>query len=396
MSKLPPGVSQFLADKMVAVRRAIHERPELSNLEQGTSTLVRRELEAAGITDIAPVAGTGLVATLTGTDDQPGRVFALRADMDALPIQEARDDLSFMSKNAGVMHACGHDAHTAILLGATLALNALRDQWQGTLRCIFQPAEEAEPLGGREIVRSGQLEGVEGVLALHVDPDIDAGMIGVRDGALLAGGQEFTLTIDGCSAHAARPHLGVDTISIAAAVIQELQKIPSRRVDPLEPVVVTVGRIRGGTAKNVIADRTVIEGTFRVLRESMRGEIKTLIADIASGVASAHGATATLATSEGEPVLENDIGINDLVRSSAASVLGDACVREIASPSMGSEDFAFYVHAVPGAMFRLGVRNPSLGHTYPVHHPKFGVDEAALPVGAAVMVEAAQRFLSKI
>ena len=313
--------------------------------------------------------------------------------MDALPIKEARPDLPFASKNSGVMHACGHDAHTAILLGVTLALNEAREELAGTIRCIFQPAEEAEPLGGREVVRSGQLDGVEAVLALHVEPALDTGIVGVREGAMLAGGQELTITIDGRSSHAAKPHLGIDTISVGAAIIQELQKIPSRRVDPLAPVVVTIGRINAGTAKNVIADRCVIEGTFRVLDEALRAEVKGMIREIATAIGQAHGATVTLDTSDGEPVLENDAGLNALIRRSAEAVLGPEGLHEITQASMGSEDFAFYVQAVPGAMFRLGTRNVAAGHVHPLHHPGFGIDESALPVGAAVMLEAARRFL---
>ena len=355
--------------------------------------MIRRELEAVGITDIESVAGTGLVANIRGARE--GRLLALRADMDALPIQEARQDLPFASKNTGVMHACGHDAHSAILLGVTLALNEAREDLAGSIRCIFQPAEEAEPLGGRAIVEAGQLDGVEGVLALHVDPHLAAGSVGVRPGALLAGGQEFTITVEGRSSHAARPHLGIDTISIAAAIVQELQKIPSRRTDPLDPVVVTIGKIHGGTAKNIIADRTVIEGTFRVLDEALRRQVMGMIREIAAALAQAHGGTAHFDTTRGEPVLENDPGMTTLIQEAAASVLGPDRVHVLARPSMGSEDFAFYVNAVPGAMFRLGTRNEQQGHTHPVHSPEFGIDESAIPVGAAVMLEAARRFLAR-
>lgn len=381
-----------LADKMIALRREIHQNPELSHDERETSALVRRELEAAGITEIDTFFDTGLVATIRGAGD--GRLLALRADMDALPIEEAVA-LPFASRNSGVMHACGHDAHTAVLLGVTLALNDTRDSFGGTVRCIFQPAEEAEPLGGREVVKAGHLDGVEGVLALHVDPTLDAGAIGVRAGALLAGGQEFTIEVCGRSAHAARPQQSIDTISVAAAIVQELQKIVSRRTDPLEPVVVTIGKIHGGTAKNVIADRTVIEGTFRVLDEGLRGAVSGMIRDIAAGIAAAHGAEALVETSEGEPVMVNDPALTELVRQTGRDLLGDENVHEIALPSMGSEDFAFYAQAVPAMMFRLGVRNEAEGMVSPVHHPGFAIDERAIPVGAAVMLEAARRFLGE-
>ena len=387
-----------LAAKVLEARRAIHANPELSHEERETAALVRHELEAAGIGDIASVFTTGLVATIHGRRPRMGRdggrTLALRADMDALPIQERRP-LPFASRNAGVMHACGHDAHTAILLGVSLALHRARDQFEGTVRCIFQPAEEAEPLGAREVLKAGHLEGVEGILALHVDPDLPAGTVGVHAGALLAGGQEFTVRVRGRAAHGARPHQGIDAIVAAAAVVQQLQTIPSRRIDPLDPVVVTVGRIEGGTARNIIAEEVRLDGTFRVLDEGLRGEVERLIREVAEGAARAHGAEAVLETKRGEPVLVNDRGMTDLVRRAAADVLGTDKVVEVERPSMGSEDFAYYVERVPGAMFRLGVRNEALGFAAPIHHPEFGIDERSLPVGAAVMLESARRFLDR-
>ncbi len=390
MDRPAPHLDEALTDKLIEWRRAIHRNPELANAEHDTQALVRRELAAAGIGEVVDVAGTGLVATIRGRG--AGRTLALRADMDALPIQETRD-LPFASENPGVMHACGHDAHTAILLGATFALHETRGSFDGEVRCVFQPAEEAEPLGGRAVVASGVLEGVEGILALHVDPDIPAGDIGVRAGAMLAGGQEFTITVEGVSSHAAKPHRGVDTIAAGAAIVQELQKIPSRRIDPLEPVVVTVGRFHAGTAKNVIADRAVIEGTLRILDEGVRRDVVRMIGEVAGSVAAAHEATATLDSAEGEPVLMNDPALTDLVRGAAGHVVGPNRVHEIARPSMGSEDFAFYVKAAPVTMFRLGVRNEAEAMTYALHHPEFAIDETALPVGASVMLESARRFL---
>jgi amidohydrolase len=293
------------------------------------------------------------------------------------------------------MHACGHDAHTAILVGATSALHESREHISGNVRCIFQPAEEAEPLGGREVVRSGALDGADAALALHVDPELAAGTVGVREGAMLAGGMEFTLTINGRSAHAARPHQGVDTIYVAAAVVQGLQSIVSRRVNPLEPFVLTIGKIHGGTAKNIIADKTVIEGTVRMLSEKLREQVPILIRETAQSISQSHGANATLEVSPGEPVLENDPAVVALARESAKAVLGSANVIELTTGSMGSEDFAFYTKAIPGAMFRLGIRAPGDNKSSPLHHPRLHVDESALAAGAAVFVEAARRFLSE-
>jgi amidohydrolase len=391
MSDLPRNITPILAEIMVKARRAIHENPELSHEERETSALVRRTLEGAGITEIESVFNTGLVATIRGKGD--GRTLALRADMDALPIEERRPDLPFHSKKAGVMHACGHDVHTSVLLGVALALQAERDKFSGTVRCVFQPAEEAEPLGAREIIKAGHMKGVEGIVSLHVDPEIPVGLIGVRAGALLAGGQEFTIRVKGRSSHAARPHLGIDALAAACSIVNELQKVRSRRTDPLEPVVVTVGRMQAGTAKNIIAESAVIEGTFRVLDEDLRGEVARLIESIARDVAHANGAEASFETLEGEPVLLNDAPLTDLVRRAASDVLGANRVTEIRRPSMGSEDFAYYVRVVPGTMFRLGIRNEEAGMVHPLHHPEFAVDERAIPVGASVMLAAARKFL---
>ena len=385
-------LSVAMVEKMTWLRRRIHERPELSNREHQTQKLVAEHLESAGISGVQTIAGTGLVVDINGS--VPGKTLVLRADMDALPIQEDRPDLAYASKVDGVMHACGHDAHTAILIGATLALNELKDELQGTVRCIFQPAEEAEPLGGREVVRSGAVDGVDAALALHVDPALEAGTIGIREGALLAGGIEFSLTISGRNAHAARPHQGVDTIYVAAAIVQRLQSIASRRVDPLEPFVLTVGKIHGGTAKNIIAEQTVIEGTARVLSEKLREQVPAMIAETAESIARSHGATVKLELTPGEPVLENDIEVITLIREAARAVTDDSRVVELRVGSMGSEDFAFYTQAVPGAMFRLGIRGPGDTNPSPLHHPRLNVDESALAVGAEVFIETARRFLS--
>ena len=376
---------------MVALRRAIHHNPELSHEERATAALVQKTLADAGITEVTPVFNTGLVATIRGT--KPGRTLAIRGDMDALPIHEKRPDLSFSSKNPGVMHACGHDVHTSIVAGVAIQLHATRADWAGIVRCIFQPAEEAEPLGAPEVIKAGHIEGVEAILSLHVDPDIPAGKIGVRPGALLAGGQEFTITVEGKASHAARPHLGQDTIAAGAAIVTELQKVRSRRTDPLEPVVVTIGKFHAGTAKNIIADKAVIEGTFRILDEKLRGEVARMIEEIADQVARANGARARFDTHPGEPVTYNDPALTDLVRRAAAETLGTDAIVEIARPSMGSEDFAYYGQKIPAKMFRLGTRNEALGMSHPLHHPEFAVDERAIPVGAAVLLASARRFL---
>ena len=392
MIKPPARVSNPLTTKVIEIRRKIHQYPELSNQEHATQKLVEQELRRAGLENIQHVVGTGLVVDIEGASAEKRLV--LRADMDALSIQEERPDLTFASANDGVMHACGHDAHTAMLLGAATMLHDMRDQLQGSVRCVFPPAEEAEPLGGRAIVADGVLNDADAALALHIDPDIEAGYIGVCDGAMLAGGMEFTLTVKGRSAHAARPHLGVDSIYIAAGIVQGLQSIASRQVDPMEPFVLTLGKISGGTAKNIIAEQTVIEGTARVLSERLRESVPKLILNTAKSIAATHGASVELDISSGEPVLENDPSVNELTRRAATRVIGADKVIELPVGSMGSEDFAFYTQTLPGAMFRLGVRAKNDTEPYPLHHPKLNVDESALPVGIDILVEASRDFLS--
>ena len=392
MIQPPAKVSNSLTAKVIEIRRRIHQYPELSNQEHATQKLVERELRQGGLENIQHVAGTGLVVDIEGAS--PGKRLVLRADMDALPIQEDRPDLDFASAHDGVMHACGHDAHTAMLLGAAMMLYDGRQQLQGCVRCVFQPAEEAEPLGGRAIVADGVLDDADAALALHIDPDIEAGCIGINDGAMLAGGIEFTLLVKGRSAHAARPERGIDSIYIAACIVQVLQSIASRQVNPMEPFVLTLGKIHGGTAKNIIAEQTVIEGTARVLSERLRESVPKLILNTARSIAAAHGASVELDINYGEPVLENDPSVNELTRRAAARVVGADKIIELPVGSMGSEDFAFYTQKLPGAMFRLGVCAKNDAEPYPLHHPRLNIDESALPVGIAIFVEATRDFLS--
>ena len=392
MIQPPAKVSNSLTAKVIEIRRRIHQYPELSNQEHATQKLVERELRQGGLENIQHVAGTGLVVDIEGAS--PGKRLVLRADMDALPIQEDRPDLDFASAHDGVMHACGHDAHTAMLLGAAMMLYDTRQQLQGCVRCVFQPAEEAEPLGGRAIVADGVLDDADAALALHIDPDIEAGCIGINEGAMLAGGIEFTLLVKGRSAHAARPERGIDSIYIAACIVQVLQSIASRQVNPMEPFVLTLGKIHGGTAKNIIAEQTIIEGTARVLSKRLRESVPKLILNTARSIAAAHGASVELDINYGEPVLENDPSVNELTRRAAARVVGADKIIELPVGSMGSEDFAFYTQKLPGAMFRLGVRAKNDAEPYPLHHPRLNVDESALPVGIAIFVEATRDYLS--
>jgi amidohydrolase len=377
---------------MLRIRRAIHQRPELSNQEFETSALVHRELEAAGITDIIKVVATGLIARIQGEGGGKAKTLAIRADLDALPMTEL-SGLPFASKNPGVMHACGHDAHTAIVLAAALALHRRRDTFSGTVQFIFQPAEEAEPLGGRTLVQEGHLNDVDGIIGIHVDPLIESGVIGVRAGAFACSADEFDIQILGKSAHGGKPHEGVDAITVAAGVIQELQKVPARQKDPAIPLVITIGSIQGGTARNIIADTVTMKGTVRTMSEDVRALAHKRIRDLSVNLARAHGADAKVEITTGEPVLVNDDAMTDLIREAAKDVMGPEKVFS-AEPWTAADDFAFYCEVKPSVYFRLGVGNRGKGIDRGLHQPDFVVDEAALPIGAAVLIRAAQRFLN--
>lgn len=395
MTTIDSRLDGDILDKMIEVRRAIHQFPELSNREAETSALVRRELEAAGIGPIREVAGTGLIVDIAGPtnkDGAAGRTLAIRADLDALPIGE-RTGLPFASRNDGVMHACGHDSHTAMVLAAALSLARAPGGLGGTVRFIFQPAEEAEPLGGRAVVAGGHLDGVDGVIGIHVDPAIEAGRIGVCAGPFAASSDELDITVFGKAAHGAKPHEGVDAIVAAAALIGELQTIASRNRDPSEPLVITLGTIEGGVIRNILADEVRLTGTIRAMSEAVRAMAHDRIRALADGVAAAYGARAEVAIREGEPVLVNDPDMVALINAAAADVAGPDCAFA-AEPWTASDDFAFYSRVRPSVYFRLGVGNADKGCVHPLHHPEFQIDEDAMTLGASVLLRAARRFLA--
>jgi amidohydrolase len=376
---------------MLKLRRELHQHPELSRQEQQTSARVQQLLNEAGITDITLIEGTtGFVATLHG--EKPGRTIALRADMDALPIQE-ETKLPFASQYPGIMHACGHDAHTAILYGAAITLQQQRENLCGTVHCIFQHAEELEPTGARDFIKAGVLDDVDAVLGWHVEPSLPVGVIGgLHAGPRNAASDQFTITISGTSAHGAWPERGVDAVAVAASVIQELQKISSRLTLAQDPVVVTIGSIHGGTAPNILADKVVMQGILRTMKPETRNKVSKHLEEIARGIAKLYAASAEVLITRGEPSICNDEGLTTLVRSCAEKMVGKENATNDPPASMGADDFAFYLEHVPGMMFRLGVRNEATDAVYPVHHPRFAIDEAALSVGASLVVASVLEF----
>jgi amidohydrolase len=388
MIATPPEI----LEDVVRWRRRIHRRPELGFEERETSALVEGELRAAGI-DTRRVAGTGLVATLRGA--LPGRTIALRADMDALPIQE-RSGLDFASEIPGVMHACGHDAHTAMLLGAAVSLARDSARLPGIVKFFFQPAEEG-PGGAKPMIEAGVMgsPAVEAVAMLHVWPTLPAGTVGLRSGAMTASCDDFDIRVEGRGGHGGYPHNAVDTIPIAAEIVGALQRIVSREVDPLAPLVVSIGKIEGGYRRNVIADSTKLSGTVRCLDESIRRDMPERIERIVGGICRAHRARHTIEYLFGYPSVHNDPALAAEVMSIAAGVDEVRAVTELSRPTMGAEDFAFFAAAAPGCMIRLGCAAPDDEQPASLHSPEFLLDETALAAGVAMLRALAFRLTAR-
>ncbi len=380
-------------DWIVGIRRELHRHPELMYEEVRTSALVRRVLGELGIPFRFPVAGTGVVATL---GDGRGPCVALRADMDALPIVEEAD-VDFKSEVDGRMHACGHDCHVAMLLGAARLLKAREPEIHGTVKLLFQPAEEGGA-GGLRMCEEGALiePAVERAFGLHVWPYLPTGHAGSRAGALLASAGIFDITVVGTGGHAAMPHLSADPVTATAAIVGALQTIVSREIDPLEAAVVSVTTIHGGEAFNVIPPQVRMRGTIRSLTSKGLKFLQERLRDVATHVASAHRCEARVEfPGQDHPATVNDASSWQTARAFAADMLGDAAVHEV-TPVMGGEDFAYVLERVPGCLVVLGVRNEAAGAVYATHHPKFAVDEQALPIGAALHVGFALRTLDEL
>ncbi len=378
-------------DDVISWRRQIHQHPELGFQEHRTSALVEGELRRAGI-EVTRVVGTGLIGTLRGSS--PGKTLAMRADMDALPLEE-RSGESFSSQVPGVMHACGHDAHTAMLLAAAVSLAAERDRLAGTLKFIFQPAEEG-PGGAKPMIDAGAMESpkVDAIVMIHVSPQFPAGTIGLRAGPMTASCDDFDLEIRGRGGHGAYPHAAVDTIPIAAEIVSALQRIVSRETDPLQAVVLSVGTINGGYRRNIVADQTVLRGTVRCLDEETRNGIPARIERMVKGLCEAHRATFEFSIERGYPSVYNDPALVAQVDRIARSTPEIPSVVALPAPTMGAEDFAYFAQQAPGCYARLGVGR--LGHADEpmLHSAEFRLDESALSAGVAFFRALAHRIPS--
>jgi amidohydrolase len=377
-------LSLKFAPDMIRLRRQLHQYPELSLEEFQTQKVIAARLKEAGLKVNAKIWKTAVVGQLDS--GRKGKAVGIRSDMDALPVTE-QTGYTFASKNPGKMHACGHDVHMATVWGAARILSNLKDRFNGSIKFIYQPSEEIHPGGAKPLINAGVMKkpDLSVMFGLHVDSHIPAGAIGVKDGPMMAQADDFSLEILGRSGHGARPHETIDAVMVASNVVVALQNIASRQVNPLAPVVVSIGAIHGGTATNVIADKVILKGTARSLTPELTKVLPDMIEKIISGVCRTFGASYNLRYNRGYPVLMNNITINNIYRNSARELFGKKAVVELDQPSMGGEDFAYFANAVPGAMIRLGVGNKKIGADKPWHHPQFKADEAAIPFGAAVI-----------
>ena len=375
--------TQYFKD-IQAIRHHIHSHPELSFKEHETVAFVSDTLAKWGITNQKKLANTGLVVLIEGKNPDK-KCIALRADMDALPIHE-ENDIDYRSLNNGVMHACGHDVHTSCLLGAARILNDLKNEWEGTVKLIFQPGEEKHPGGASLMIEAGVLQNPApaAIMALHVYPHLPVGTVGFRAGQYMASADEIYITIEGHGGHAAQPHHTIDPIATAAQVIVALQQVISRKCNPLSPSVLTFGSIHGGFATNVIPDKVEILGTFRAMDETWRAEAHRLIRTITEQTCAAYGAKAIVEIPKGYPSLFNDPTLTASAIEWAGEFVGEENVKHL-DMRMGAEDFSFYTHHAPGCFFRIGTNHDNKEFTILVHNAHFNIDEKAMETGMGMM-----------
>ncbi|AHB87538.1 N-acyl-L-aminoacyl hydrolase Ama [Thermosynechococcus sp. NK55a] len=386
--QLRPEVAA-LQPELVQWRRYLHQRPELGFQEHLTAAFVSEKLRQWGIQHRTGIAETGIVAVLPGS--RPGPVLAIRADMDALPIQE-ENDKPYRSLHEGKMHACGHDGHTAIALGTAKYLATHRD-FAGTVKIIFQPAEEG-PGGAKPMIEAGVLDTpkVDGIIGLHLWNFLPVGTVGVRSGPLMAAAEFFECEVHGKGGHAALPQFTVDTVLVVAQIITALHTIVSRNVDPLETAVISVGAVHAGTAKNVIADTATFRGTVRYFKPELGDWLPQRIEQVIAGICQSHGATYRFHYERMYPPTVNDAKMAKLVRSVAESVVEVPAGVTSHCQTMAAEDMSFFLKAVPGCYFFLGSANGTLGLDFPHHHPRFDFDEIVLSIGVELFVRCVEKY----
>jgi amidohydrolase len=382
------GKSIALYEKVKNYREHLHQHPELSYQEVETMRFVSEKLTQLGISHETGVGGTGVVALIQSEKHLGKSCIALRADLDALPISE-ENEVPYKSKVTGVMHACGHDVHTAILLGAAEILNEIKNDLPFPVKLIFQPGEEKNPGGATYMIRDKVLENprVDKMYALHVFPDLPVGELGFHAGRYMASCDEIYITVNGKGGHGATPHQCIDPIVIGANIILQLQQLVSRKCDPKIPCVLSFGHFEALGATNIIPSKAILKGTFRTMDENWREQALELVEQQVRDIAIAHGATVDIEISKGYPCVENDIALTNELAIKAKELIGNDKVHDLPI-RLTSEDFAFYSQLVPACFFRLGVRNEEKGIVYGVHHPRFDIDSEALILGVRMMVAA--------
>lgn len=388
---------EAILPEMIAFRRDLHAHPELSLQEQVTGRKVREQLTGLpGLKVLPPLAGTDVVAILN--PDHAGPCVGLRADMDALPIQEEADpdQVPYRSTTPGVMHACGHDGHTATLVAAAKVLSRCRDRLPGKVKFIFQPAEEEG--GGAELLCDAGVmssPAVDAVFALHGWPTRPVGTVSLRSGPAMASTNPFQLVVRGVGCHGAYPQRGIDPIVAASHIVVALQSIVARNVAPVDSAVVTIGAIHGGSATNIIPPECVMKGTLRYLRPEVGDLLRRRLREVVEHTAQAHGAIGEVQFEKGYPPVINDPGLCELVTETAADLFGQDRMRTDDPPSLGAEDFSFYGKEAPAVMFRLGVRPVHMEDYPPLHSPHYNFNDDALPVGVRMFCELSRRFLAR-
>ncbi|GGE18434.1 N-acyl-L-amino acid amidohydrolase [Marinithermofilum abyssi] len=377
--------------EVIQWRRHLHQHPELSYQEEKTARFIFEILQSFGNMELSRPTKTSVMARLIG--NQPGKVLAIRADIDALPIQE-ENTFDFASKTPGVMHACGHDGHTAMLLGTAKILSGLKDRIQGEVRFLFQHAEELFPGGAEEMVQAGVMDGVDLVIGTHLWSPLETGKIGVVYGPMMAAPDAFSIKVIGKGGHAASPHETIDSIAIGAQVVTNLQHIVSRNTDPLESLVLSITKFIAGSAFNVIPGSVEIGGTVRSFNPELRQSVPNLMERVIKGITEAHGASYEFTYQNGYRPVFNDEEVTRVIEETVREVFGDDALDRT-KPNMGGEDFSAFQQKAPGTFFFTGAGNPKKGIIYPHHHPRFTIDEDALQNGVKMFVHAAFKLLAK-
>ncbi|MCK5105686.1 MAG: amidohydrolase [Cyclobacteriaceae bacterium] len=378
------SIANDIAGEIVDIRRYLHSNPELSFQEFETAKFIAASLKKIGLVPVEGIANTGVSALIEGNNPTK-KVIALRADIDALPIRET-NNIPYKSKNEGVMHACGHDVHTSSLLGTASILNQLKDQFEGTVKLIFQPAEEKAPGGASMMIKEGILQNPkpEKIIGQHVAPLLPVGKIGLKEGIYMASADEIYITVKGHGGHAAAPNRNIDPVLIASHIIVALQQIVSRNATPTIPTVLSFGKVIAEGATNIIPNEVKIEGTFRTLNEEWRKEAKIKMKKLAEGLADSMGGSCDFHILDGYPFLYNDEKLTRRNKEFAIEYMGEENVIDL-DIWMAAEDFAYYSQEIDASFYRLGVRNEEKGITSNVHTPTFNIDEEALEIGSGLM-----------